>query len=1381
MSEQNNQTNERDFSIDEVELPIKRVTGDTVEEVLTSNAYNNILPARYLKKDEHGNVIETPEELFDRVASNVALADAVFHANDAGFTIEATPLDIKPEANVNRRRDLCDEVFGPGVGLEDESATVEVDDSNIVAFAYSTIIPKLPEEIQETVRETRDEFYEEMTTLGFMPNSPTLMNAGDEFQQLSACFVDSPEDDIDDIHQTVKEAAKIFQSGGGLGYAFSRLRPYGDRVGSSGGISSGPISFMRTFDQMCETIAQGGKRRGAQMAILSVDHPDIVQFIHAKNKDVSLAHSLRLNDPDDFTHNSFGEALEEARELIETDENGTERVPKHLRNASEGHLSNFNISLGVTDAFMEAVKNDEEYELINPRTDEQYIANSETKDLYSWFGLGEYVEVGEPLAIPAREIWKRVVEGAHGNGEPGMIFMDRVNKMHSFDIDEHPEHEILATNPCVAEGTLVNTPEGYVSVENVDIGDEISTVIGSETVDEIEVHEDYEVYRVKFSDGSYLDVTEEHRFNILNGKEVLDDIPLRKLDEGDMVRLESTPIRQEGDGEEYRQKLKQGILLGDGCYSPKTLDRHNIVKIASSTDDSGYNDNIKTLFINQEFRKDDVSKKSKSMNMIMKNGQDIVNKFNLTPSKSYEKDFDVTKINTKQEAIGILDGLLATDGNINLNSNHPQIRWDTSSYEMAQSIRQTLLLLGCHGRISISKKANRGGTIDDRKITANYDKHTVNVSGDSARKYAEYTKISQTHPQKGDQMFELQTKWMTTGNTWKAKIDSIEPVDEKVTVYDLYCKTSDTWVTEGYVSRGCGEQPLEEYEACNLGHINLSTVVSTESPDWRVFKDEVDGSLEEQVDAFLDEAIDWDILNRRIERGTHFLENVVTMSDFPVEEITEKVDSNRKIGLGVMGLAQMYIQMGTKYGSDEANEIAKQVMQAINFGSKEVSHQIATGDNGFANRGSFGNWHKSKYANPTEYADWFTYHTGEDASDWEDGYPVRNHNTTTIAPTGTTSMLGDTSGGCEPIFQVAYYKNVTQDVQGEEMLVEFDDYFLRVLEANDIDVDAAKREAQEQMAANEFDGVDSLESVPDAIGELFIVTSDLSAEQHCKVQCASQKGVDSAISKTVNAPHDATVEDAQDAFMLAYDLGGKGVTYYRDGTRSKQVLTTRADNMEDADDDTLVEKVREKIDSGEIDPDELGISTVPNVGSSSQPKRRPKVLNGHTSEINTGYGDLLVTINETHKGEPFEVIANIGKSGGYTESFTESTARLISLCLRCGVDPDEVVGQIEGIRSPKISWDEGDQVFSVPDGISLALQRYLNDSGSRDIQVDDDDDGSSPVKVDDSTEPSDNNISSGQKDVIKGGENPECPSCGSLSLYYSEGCKTCESCGWSEC
>jgi len=1047
---------------DELELPIKRTTGETMEERLTANAYHNILPARYLRKNADGEAIENPEELFDRVARNVALAEAVFEAEKQGVEITVEPDQLKPDHP--RRDELAEDVFGAGVTADDDAETT-LTAHNVNKFAYDTVVPELPESVRDHVEATADRFRDGMESLSFMPNSPTLMNAGDELQQLSACFVDSPGDDITDIHQTAKEAAEVFQSGGGMGYAFWKLRPYGDSVGSTGGIASGPITFMRTFDQMCETIAQGGARRGAQMGVMRVSHPDVIQFIHSKNKDVSLAHSLRLNDPDDFTHNSFADALEEARELI--DEDG--RVPEHLRNAVEGHLSNFNISVGVTDDFMEALYNDEEFTFTNPRTEEPHVATPETKEIYDMFGLGEHVEVGEVLSIPAQELWDDMIEGAHENGEPGVIYLERVNKEHSFDVEEHPDHRILATNPC-------------------------------------------------------------------------------------------------------------------------------------------------------------------------------------------------------------------------------------------------------------------------------------------------------------------------------------------------------------------GEQPLEEYEACNLGHINLSTLAAQDAPDWRVWSeahaDEYD-SQEAAMSDFLQEAIDFEEFDERIDYGTRFLENVVTMSDFPVEKIEEKVRDMRKIGLGVMGLAQLYIQLGIRYGTEEGNEVARQLMTHINHASKQTSHELAT------ERGTFNDWEESKYANPTEHRDWFEHYTGLDADEWEDGFPIRNHNTTTIAPTGTTSMIGNTTGGCEPIYNVAYYKNVSDDVQGDEMLVEFDDYFLRTLEENDVDVDAVKREAQDQMAANEFDGVDGLETVPDAIGELFVVTGDLSGKQHAAVQCACQQGVDSAISKTCNFPNDATAEEMEEVYRYIYDHGGKGVTVYRDGTRSKQVLTTRAKNTEFADEseaaETIVEQIGEVfggieafLDNEDVQAaidteiaDLLEASEQPQIDYSER-SPRPDSLSGVTQRVETGYGKLYVTINEDENGRPFELFANIGHSGGYTNSFTEALAKVISTALRSGVDPEEIVDELQGTRSPKVAWDKGEQIQSIPDAIGTALRRYLDDDVDKGIpqQQSLDDVGTDAATeppsqtdggavdagptVDDAgptgTEAPDGPSSDGadesndaMQELIAAGESPECPDCGGMNLYYSEGCKTCESCGWSEC
>ncbi|MDH5019598.1 adenosylcobalamin-dependent ribonucleoside-diphosphate reductase [Halobacterium rubrum] len=1051
-----------DLSADELTLPVKRVTGESLEDRLTANAYHNILPARYLRKDTDGELVEEQEDLFPRVAKNIALAEVVYESDDP---VEVTPSQLKPDHP--RRDELAEEVFGGDIDPDSDEETVDLTEENVNKFAYDTVVPELDDpEVREHVEGVAAEFRDLMENLSFMPNSPTLMNAGDELQQLSACFVDSPDDDITDIHQTAKEAAEVFQSGGGMGYAFWQLRPYGDTVGSTGGIASGPLTFMETFDQMCETIAQGGARRGAQMAVMRVSHPDVVEFIHAKNKDVSLAHTLKLNDPDDYTYTEFSEALEEARDLI--DEDG--RVPEHLRNAVEGHLSNFNISVGVTDGFMEALENGEEYTFTNPRTGEAHIATEETKEMYSRYGLGHYVTPGEELTLPAGELWDRIVEGAHENGEPGVIYLERVNKQHSFDVEEHPDHRILATNPC-------------------------------------------------------------------------------------------------------------------------------------------------------------------------------------------------------------------------------------------------------------------------------------------------------------------------------------------------------------------GEQPLEEYEACNLGHINLSTLAAEDSPDWRVWSENHDfDSLEEGVSQFLDEAVDVDEFEHRIEMGTRFLENVVTMSDFPVEEIEQKVAEMRKIGLGVMGLAQLYIQLGVKYGSEEGNEIASQLMQTINHGSKAASHELAL------ERGSFDEWDKSKYADPTEYAEWFEHHTGEDADEWADGYPVRNHNTTTIAPTGTTSMVGNTTGGCEPIYNVAYYKNVSDDVQGDEMLVEFDDYFLRTLEDNDVDVDAVKAEAQEQMANNEFDGVDGLTTVPDAIGELFVVTSDLSGKEHAAVQTACQDGVDSAISKTCNFPNDASVEDMDEVYRYIYENGGKGVTVYRDGTRSKQVLTTRADNTEfstlDEDEaaEAMVETIQETFGGieGFLENDDVqdafgedlrelfatGDDAAFDEDDFAEKQPRPDLLHGVTQRIDTGYGKLYVTINEDPERErPFELFANTGNSGGFTGSFTEALAKTISVALRSGVDPAEIADKLQGIRSPKVAWDKGEQVNSIPDAFGTALRRYLDGDVDRaaypqqqhlteigeeeeaaGAQSTPETDGGAAESLGGPQGPTGAGGNADGQDtedatqsLIDAGESPECPDCGSMTLYYSEGCKTCESCGWSEC
>ncbi len=1105
----------------------------TVEN-LTENA-KKILKERYLKRNEEGKIDETPEEMFRRIAHEIA--------------------------EVNEKYD---------------------DDRE--------------------VKEEEKEFFEALTNLDFIPNSPTLMNAGLELGQLSACFVLSPNDNMESIFQQVKNAAKIFQSGGGVGYTFSRLRPRGDTVKSTGGIASGPVSFMKVYDEMCNTIKQGGRRRGAQMGVLSVQHPDIEEFIEAKDE--------------------------------------------------EGELENFNISVALTEEFMEAVRKGEDYDLINPRSDE--------------------VE-GQ---LDAERIYDKIVNQAWKNGEPGILFLDRINEDNPFDMEEYPEHYIDATNPCVAEGTLVNTPQGCRKVENIEVGDEISTVLGHETVDSIEVHEDYEVYRVTFSDGGELKVTAQHQFHVKQEGKKVKPLPLTQIEVDDYVRLHPSYLKEKGDDGLYKRGLKRGILIGDGCYTEHAVN-NNTVSISTNEDEDEYAKRIKELFGENLFRTDNEILDCKTKNLILANGRTIIENLNLEPSKSPDKSFSCSELKTEAEIMGVLDGLLASDGDINLASNHPQIRWTTSSKELAHSIRNALLSIGIHGRITVQNKESRGGTINGRKIKANNPKYTINVSGSSARRFAEKSRLEDIHPRKGEELLDLRRNWMTTGNTWKAQIESIEKLEDKTTVYDLYCKESDTWITEGYVQRGCGEQPLEDFEACNLGHINLSHAVN-------------------------DGKVDWNHLEEMVDLSVRFLDNVIDASDFPNvtgyegegDAIRKKVNENRKIGLGVMGWHNMLMQLEIPYDSEEAIDKAHEVMEFIHNKSKEISKKIAE------DRGKFPNWDESEYDEP-----------------------IRNATTTTIAPTGTTSMIANTSGGIEPVFAVSYIKNV---LDGETMVMPdpvFEDFAKeRGFYSDELMENIAKQGS-----------VTNIDEVPEDVKPLFKTALEISPEWHIRMQAAFQEHVDNAISKTVNFPNEATEEDIKEVYDLAYELGCKGVTVYRSGSRQEQVME--------------VEGEKEEEDEFE-----------------RRPRERPTTVEGTTQKIETGYGSLYVTINQDEYGL-FEVFSQIGRAGGFTQSFTESLARLISLCLRSGIPPEEIIDQLEGIRSPEIAFEEGEKILSIPDAMAKAI-KWHKEGKKRTEQA------QLPTEKE--------SDKSAVEQMVSKGINPACPDCGAM-LTLSEGCVTCPNCGYSQC
>lgn len=745
---------------------------------ISENA-RTVLEKRYLRRDESGVVVETPEELFYRVAENIASAEKKFSSegNAAQWT---------------------------------------------------------------------EKFYNMMVDLDFLPNSPTLMNAGRELQQLSACFVLPVGDSMDDIFTSVKNTALIHKSGGGTGFSFSHIRPKNDRVKSTKGVSSGPLSFMRVFDIATETVKQGGTRRGANMGILSCTHPEIMEFIEMKAKD--------------------------------------------------GYLSNFNISVGITNDFMEALRRGEEYELRNPRTGEA---------------------VGK---LSAPKVFKRIVELAWKNGEPGIVFLDKINEQ----------------NP---------TPH-----------------------------------------------------------------------------------------------------VGD---------------------------------------------------------------------------------------------------------------------------------------------------------------------------------MESTNP--------------------------------------------------------CGEQPLLPYESCNLGSINLAHMVS-------------DNNGKKEVNYFK--------LGNTIRTAVRFLDNVIEMNRYPLPEIEKMTKSNRKIGLGVMGFADMLIDFGIPYNSHEAAVLAEEVMKFIQEEGRKVSAFLAR------ERGTFPNFHGSIY-------------------DGESGIDVRNATVTTIAPTGTISMIAGCSSGIEPLFAIVYEKNV---LDGKRLL-EIHPGFRKVAQEEGF----YSEELMNMVARS--GSLHKIYGIPKRIRDIFVTSHDIEPRWHIELQGAFQKFTDNAVSKTVNFRNDATVADVEEVFRYAFDLNCKGVTVYRDGSRTGQVITSGTGG------------------SSTAAPADGGVTLAP--GGRLHPRPRPAVTHGRTYKTKTGCGTLYVNINSDSYGF-CEVFTQMGKSGGCAASNAEAVSRMVSLALRSGIDPSSIVEQLRGIRCPIPTWHEGEMVLSCADAIARVLEKALKDVAG-----------------------AENNpqISYSGLDM---GYCPQCPDCGGI-MENEGGCSVCKVCGYSKC
>lgn len=711
---------------------------------------------------------------------------------------------------------------------------------------------------QADVEKTAQEFYDTMTDLRFLPNSPTLMNAGRELGQLSACFVLPVGDSMEEIFEAVKQAALIHKSGGGTGFSFSRLRPRGSVVNSTGGVASGPISFMKVFNTATEAVKQGGTRRGANMGILQVDHPDILDFISCKS--------------------------------------------------DNNEINNFNISVAITEGFMQAVLAGEDYPLIDPRTKQ---------------------EVGR---LNAREVYDKIVDAAWRNGEPGIVFIDRLN-------------------------------------------------------------------------------------------------------------------------------------------------RDNVV------------------------------------------------------------------------------------------------------------------------------------------------------------------------PSQG-------------------RIESTNP---------------------------CGEQPLLPYESCNLGSINLAQMAKGEKK----------------------KEIDWDKLGQTVDTAVHFLDNVIDVNKYPIPEIDRVTKLTRKVGLGVMAFADLLMMLGVPYNSQEGVEIGQQIMGFIQRRAKEQSRRLAE------TRGAFPLFGESIYKDET---------------------PIRNAAVTTIAPTGTLSIIAGVSGGVEPVFAFAFIRNV---MDGDE-LIEVNPLLRRRLEERGLYSDELMKKVIAQGS------LQHIEEIPQDIKDVFVCAHDVSPQWHIRMQAAFQKHTDNAVSKTVNFPHSATREDVDKVYRLAYELGCKGVTIYRDGSRGSQVLN--------------IGKVSKEAKSDEAP------QAAPSPAQQQnrlEPRPRPAVTMGITEKVKIGCGNLYVTVNYDENGI-CEVFTNTGRHGG-CPSQSEATARLVSIALRSGIDVQTIIGQLKGIRCPSTIRQPGMKVTSCPDAIARAIEKVMRSQNG----------GQMPSAVQEMERELNQGVQEEEMDHSIAGMR-FCPECGA-PVVHEGGCVICRQCGYSKC
>jgi ribonucleoside-diphosphate reductase alpha chain len=905
----------------------------------------------------------------------------------------------------------------------------------------------MPETDDEKRKEWGARFYWLLQDFRFVPGGRVLFGAGQMRKStlLNCYYFSIREDSIEAIFDWCKEAARTYSFGGGVGTDISVLRPKGAPVNNAAIYSSGAVSFMELLSTTTGTIGQAG-RRGALMISMRVDHPDISDFV---------------------------------------------RVKRDLKKVNYA-----NISVKISDDFMRAVESDGDF-LLRFKNEKADVTKT----------------------VRARELWKSLVRGAWESAEPGVLFWDTIKRDST---TEYNGMEVEGVNPCVTGDTAVRTPAGWRRADVLSAGDEIVTAYGSvKPITSIEKTEGVDVYRIEFTDGGTVDISPGHIFH--SRKSQCREAPsydkfwnrerrLGELEVGDLVRVAraNLPPRAEVDTGGIPDRdfgFMIGTLLGDGSITEKVLG-YGQAKVASDKRETEWNSVLVEKFsvVAPNVAVSADPRSNSCYVYLYKNGTDFITQRTLLrPAKSSEKEIPLEYINSnKQLHAGLLDGLFSTDGDVDLNPSNPCLRLSSTSRKLLEQTRLILQFYGMSPKIYRSARAGKSTRINGRRVVLSHDAYHLSIHGNDLKTFSETFSLS--HPAKQRRLETV--KDMTAGSVSDStRIRDINYVG-KATVYDIYEKETDTWITNGYVSRGCSEQTLESYGCCCLGSVNLSAFVK---------------------EPFTERAsIDWDSLTRACQFAVRFLDNVLDYNAerHPLPQQKKASLWSRRIGVGITGLGDMLIKLGLKYDEDSTIGYVDHLFERIKNVIYDYSSDLAK------EKGSFPAFDTEKHlAQP------FIQRLDEKVREKIRIQGMRNAAVTTIPPVGSGSILAGCSSGVEPVFALSYTRRSKSLSEGEFKVFH-----------------PLVREYMERLGSPDEKQLPSY----------FVTSHQIRPEMRVKMQATIQKHIDTAISSTVNLPREITPEEVENVYFLAWKTACKGITVYREGSREGILETETAPKKTEA-------------------------------------------------------------------------------------------------------------------------------------------------------------------------------------------------------------------------